>query len=74
MHESVAQSHTVVMFSCVTVYTTGGLYLQSVSYIDNRGFSGVETIPAGPIGYQFLVVTDPLNSACYFMFYVKKSG
>ena len=64
--------HTVAMFSCVTIYTAGGLYLQSISYIEDRGFPGVDTIPPGPIGYQFLIITDPLNSLCYVMFYLNQ--
>jgi hypothetical protein len=65
-------AHTMTMFTCVTIYTAGGLYLQSLSYIDDRGFPGVDTIPAGPIGYQFLIITDPLNSICYVVFYLNQ--
>lgn len=65
-------THTVVMFSCVTIYITGSLYLQSSSYINNRGFPGIDTIPPGPIGYQYLIITDPLNSLCYVVFYLNQ--
>lgn len=65
-------AHTVVMFTCVTVYTAGGLYLQSTSYIDERAFPGVDTIPPGPIGYQYLIIDDPLNSICYVVFYLNQ--
>jgi len=47
-------SHTVAMFSCVTMYTAMNLHIQSISFIDNR-----ETVPdptlaiSGPLDYQF---------------------
>jgi len=45
-------SYTVLMFSLATVYTTTNLNVQSVSFIDNREFPGVEgMLPPGPLGY-----------------------
>ena len=45
-------SYTVLMFSLATVYTATNLNVQSVSYIDNREFPGVEgVLPPGPLGY-----------------------
>lgn len=52
-------AHAVAMFLIVTIYTALTLNLQSISYIDNRGFPGdADTLPHGPIGYQFLDSTD----------------
>ena len=45
-------SYTVLMFSLATVYTATNLNVQSVSFIDNREFPGVEgVLPPGPLGY-----------------------
>ena len=52
-------SYTAVMFSLVTIGTAMQLDFQSVSYIDNREFPGVEGIlPPGPIGYQWLIAPE----------------
>ena len=46
----------MVMFSLVTLGTALQLDVQSISYIDNRKFPGVEGVfPPGPIGYQELI-------------------
>ena len=40
------------MFSIATVYTATNLNVQSVSFVDNREFPGVEgVLPSGPLGY-----------------------
>ena len=65
-------AHTVTMFSCVTISTPGGPYLQYISYVDNRGFPGTDVIPPGPVGYEYLVATDPLNSLFYVTFYLNQ--
>jgi len=45
-------SYTVVMFSLATVYTATKLNVQSVSFIDNREFPGIDgSIAPGPLGY-----------------------
>ena len=55
-------SYTVVMFLLVTVGTGMQLDVQSISYIDNRGFPGVEgVIPPGPVGYQELIQPEPID-------------
>jgi hypothetical protein len=42
------------MFVVVTVLTVANLYSQSISYIDNREFTGSDDgSPPGPFGYQF---------------------
>jgi hypothetical protein len=44
------------MFSFVTIYTGATLDLQSLSFINNRSFPGVNDVsPPGPFGYQVLV-------------------
>ena len=48
-------SHTIAMFSFATVYTATNLSVQSITFIDNREFPGIEGVfPPGPIGYQWL--------------------
>lgn len=55
-------AHTVVMFSFVTVYTATSLDLQSISYIDNREFPGVDgLLPPGPLGYQLFIYSKAIN-------------
>ena len=49
------------MFSLATVQTALSLDIQSISYIDNRAFSGEGVIEPGPLGYQMTIVTDPLT-------------
>ena len=64
--------HTVLMFSCATIYTVGGLYPASISYIDNREFPGTGGLPPGPVGYQYLVASDPFNTLCFFIVYLNQ--
>ena len=48
-------SYTVATFSIATVYTAVNLNGQSLSFIDNREFPGVEgELPPGPLGYLWL--------------------
>ena len=54
-------SYTVVMFSLATVGTTMQLDLQSISYIDNRGFPARGAFPPGPIGYQLLIESQAMS-------------
>lgn len=55
-------AHTLVMFSFVTVYVATSLDLQSISYIDNREFPGVDgLIPPGPLGYQLFIYSKAIN-------------
>ena len=55
-------THTVVMFSFVTVAIAALLYTLSGSYIDNRSFPGPDTSPwSGPIGYQLYTYHEPLR-------------
>ena len=55
-------SYTVVMFLLVTAGTVMQLDVQSISYIDNREFPGVEgKISTGPDGYQGLIESEPIT-------------
>ena len=54
--------YTVVMFSLVTVGTVTNLDILSISYIDHRGFPGVEgSIHPGPFGYQVFISSEAIN-------------
>lgn len=54
-------AHTAIMFSFATVYTGMTLDLQSIAFIDNRAFPGVDgLIPPGPLGYQLLVYPNAI--------------
>ena len=64
--------HTVLMFSCATIYTVGGIYPGSISYINNRGFPGTSRLPPGPFGYQYLIGADPFGSLCFFVIYLNQ--
>ena len=62
-------SYTVIMFSFVTIFTAMNLNIQSVSYIDNREFPGVENVlPPGPLGYQWFLYSDVLTIVPNLMF------
>lgn len=61
-------TYTVLMFSFVTVFVGMNLNIQSFSYIDNRAFPGKNGIPPGPLGFQFLLYSDPISFVPNFMF------
>ena len=62
-------SYTTVMFSLATVQIILGLDAQSISYIDNRIFSGIkDLIPPGPLGYQVAISADALNVVSNVLF------
>lgn len=61
-------AHTTAMFSFVTVYIAMSLYLQSISYIDNRDFPGVDGAPPGPFGYQLFVYSEAISYVPGIMF------
>ena len=45
-------SYTAAMFSFVTVQIAVTLYIQSISFIDNRKFPGIKDVTTpGPVGY-----------------------
>lgn len=50
------------MFSLVTIHTGMSLHLQSISFIDNRDFPGVDkSTLTGPIVFQALSQADPIR-------------
>jgi len=55
------------MFSFATVYTAMNLNNQSISFIDNREFTGVGALP-GPVGYQFFIGSNVLSVIPNLMF------
>ena len=55
-------SHTVAMFSVVTVGTAMNLEILSVSYIDDREFPDIDGfVPPGPLGYRWIVTSTALG-------------
>ena len=55
-------SYIAVMFSLATVQIALSLEIQSISYTDNRTFSGIkDLIPPGPLGYQVAISADALS-------------
>ena len=64
-------AYTVAMFSIVTAQTAIDLHIQSIGYIDNREFPGIEAqVPPGPIGYQIFIsrkVLPILSRVTFFL-------
>ena len=60
--------YTVAMFSIVTTFVAMNLNIQSISYVDNRAFSGNDAAPLGPFGYQFILYSKPISYIPSFMF------
>lgn len=60
------------MFSFVTVFTATNLDIQSISYIDNREFPGMDgvgsVLPPGPLGYQFFIYSKSISIGRSLMF------
>ena len=64
-------SYTMVVFLLVTVQTAVGLYNQSICYIDNREYPGVEGVTSpGPMGYLALIYHEALGVAPNVMFFL----
>ena len=64
-------SYTLALFSFVTVYTAMNLDIESVSYIDNRDFPGVEgMLPPGPLGFRSFIYSDALSITPNVMFFL----
>ena len=64
-------SYTVIVFLFATVQTAVGLRSQSICYIDNRKFPGVEgtTLP-GPMGYLAYIYHEALGVIPNVMFFL----
>ena len=61
--------YSVVMFSFATAFAGVNLDILSISFIDNRGFPGVESeLPPGPYGYQLFISPSALNVVANTMF------
>jgi len=64
-------SYTLAIFSSVTVSTAMTLNIESISYIDNRNFPGVEGIlPPGPYGFRTSIYSDALSIPPNVMFFL----
>jgi hypothetical protein len=64
-------AYTVVMFAIVTLSTAVGLDLQSVSYVDNREFPGVDgELPPGPAGYQNFIILEAVSTIPSITFFL----
>ena len=63
-------THTITMFSVVTVGTTMQLYLQSACYVDNREFPGFKGLPGGPLGYRWSIYSGALGIVPNLMFFL----
>lgn len=62
-------SYTVFMFLFVTVVTGTGLHIQSICFIGNREYSGVEdALPPGPLGYKLFTLSKTLSIVNSLMF------
>ena len=62
-------SYAVAMFVFVTVFTAMNDHIQSISYIDDREFPGVEGVfPPGPLGYQLFIYSDVISIIPNLMF------
>ena len=61
--------HTITMFSFVMIDCFTNFAIQSISYIDNRAFTGDEMYP-GPFGYQLYTISEPINVVPSVTFYL----
>lgn len=61
-------AHVVLMFSLVTIYTAANLDLQSISYIDNREYPGLNDGFPGPFNYEYLIYYKPISVISPVMF------
>lgn len=66
-------AHTVAMFSFATINSAMTLDIQSISYIDNREFSGGDYVSLpGPFGYQFFIFSEAINGVPNIMFFLNQ--
>ena len=64
-------SYTVAMFTFVTVLAGMALHIESISYIDNREFPGLEgVLPPGPLGYVNSIRQTALSIIPNLMFFL----
>ena len=64
-------SYTAIMFSFVTLQTALALHAESICYIDDREFPGIEgAAPPGPLGYAGLINHKALTIVPNITFYL----
>ena len=64
-------SYTVLMFSFATIINGTDLGIQSICYVDNREFPGVEgVLPPGPLGYKLSIRKEALSMTNTVMFFL----
>lgn len=64
-------AHTVAMFSFVTIDVCLKLHIQSISFIDNRGYPGNKPGVSGPYVYQLNpLIASPINTVPVIMTYL----
>ena len=62
-------SYTVLMFLVATGEAAMAFDFQSISYLDNREFSGIEGVMSpGPLGYQSFIFSDVPTTVANSMF------
>ena len=62
-------AHTVAMFTFLTVLIATFSDVQSISFIDNRAFSGTDDAPwAGPLAYELFIYSKAVNVMPIIMF------
>ena len=61
-------AHTVAMLSFLTIPIGINLSRQPTCYIDYREFSGDDEAPPGPIGWDAILSTKPINTIFNVMF------
>ena len=61
-------SHTVAMFSFLSIPIGIDLHNLSILYINNRGFSGNNESPPGPLGYDEVPATSAIDAVFNIMF------
>ena len=67
-------AHTVAMFTFATIATAINLEVQSICYIDNREFPGIDdTLPPGAIAYQQLIHSNAISVVPSTMLFLNTS-
>ena len=62
-------SYTVAIFSSLTIHNAVVFNIQSICYINNRNFPGLDgVLPPGPHGYQQSTDAGVLNLIAYIAF------
>ena len=71
-------AYTVLAFAFATIINGTDLDIQSICYVDNREFPGVDgVLPPGPLGYKLSIRTGALsmtNSVMFFLGHLLADG